>query len=234
VADRHPPQPGRRRRLLLADARVALGEQHDLGWFTSAAEGARNPGNWLASAEELKRASDLLRATWLDELQTTRERFQAFTAGELDRPWEPSVGAPAMTLAAFAIENALKGLMIAARPELVQPDADRPETLFHERVKTHDLVRLATRAEVDLSSEEKKLLERLTEFAKWAGRYRFPVHAADAAPRPGVAGGGSSFRSEWFPTLDALFERLYKELFEAAMRHDREREASASGQDESG
>lgn len=56
------------------------------------AAGARNPHNWLASADELKRASDLLRATWLSELENHRERFAAYMAGELDAPWEPWVG----------------------------------------------------------------------------------------------------------------------------------------------
>jgi hypothetical protein len=58
------------------------------------------------------------------------ERFQAYMAGELDRPWEPWVGAPAMTLAAFGIENLLKGLMIAAEPSLVQPRATKPGDPF--------------------------------------------------------------------------------------------------------
>jgi hypothetical protein len=195
-------------------------------WLESIVAGARNPHNWLGSAEELKRASDLLRETWLDEAKSMQERFQAYMAGELVRPWEPWVGAPAMTLAAFAIENLLKGLMIAAEPSLVQPRAAAPEILFDRRIQTHKLLELATSAKVQLSREETDLLARLSEFASWAGRYRFPVQARAAAPRPGVEGGGSSFTSEWFSTLDGLVDRLHEDLFQAGVRADRDREAA--------
>lgn len=195
-------------------------------WTESVVAGARNPHNWLGAAEELKRASDLLRQTWLDELHGMRERFAAYMAGELDHPWEPWVGAPAMTLAAFAIENLMKGLMIAAEPGLIQPDKERPEVLLHKRLRSHDLVALAQRAGVDLSEDERLLLHRLSEFAQWAGRYRFGRMASHSAPRPGVEGGGSSFSSDWFPTLDTLFQRLHGDLFAAGARIDREREMS--------
>jgi hypothetical protein len=207
-----------------------MSEQQVPSWIVSIVAGARNPHNWLASAEELKRGSDLLRATWMEEAQSMHQRFQAYMAGEFDRPWEPWVGGPAMTLAAFALENALKGLMIAERPELVQPSVEQPEILFDPQVRTHDLVQLATRAGVQLSSEERTLLARLSEFAEWAGRYRFPVRAGDAAPRPGAEAGGSSFTSDWFPTLDELFERLRGDLFAAGSRIDRERGAAAAAQ----
>src|SRR5206468_11565478 len=109
---------------------------------------------WLGVAESLKRASDLLRATWLEELQGMHERFQRYMRGDIATPWEPWVGAPAMTLAAFAIENLLKGLMIAADPGLVQPNAERPEELLDRRLQTHKLTALADRAGIQLSPEE--------------------------------------------------------------------------------
>jgi hypothetical protein len=123
----------------------------------------------------------------------------------------------------------LKGLLIAERPALVQPRADQPEILFDHRIRSHDLVLLAESAGVDLSEDERALLDRLNEYALWAGRYRFPLRADQAAPRPGAEGGGSSFTSDWFPTLDGLFARLHDDLFEAGRRLDREREADAGG-----
>jgi hypothetical protein len=79
---------------------------------------------------------------------------------------------------------------------------------------------------MQLSHDETDLLGRLGEFALWAGRYRFPVRAREAAPRPGAEGGGSSFTSDWFPTLDSLFDRLHEDLFQAGVRADRPREAA--------
>jgi hypothetical protein len=170
----------------------------------------------------------LLRTIWLEELRGMSERFREYMNGTVDSPWEPWVGAPAMTLAAFAIENLLKGLVIAADPTLIQPSEARPEQLLHERLRTHELSRLASHADVALSTGEQALLVRLTEFVRWAGRYPFPVDAMESAPREGAEEGGVTFTSDWFDTLDALFQRLRGELAEAAVRKDRDRTSAAA------
>jgi hypothetical protein len=54
-------------------------------------------------------------------------------------------------------------------------------------------------------------------------RYPFPIDAMESAPREGAESGGSSFTSDWFVTLDALFERLRTDLADAGVRVDRER-----------
>ena len=75
-----------------------------------------------------------------------------------------------MTLAAFALENVLKGLMIAADQSLIQPRASAPEILFDKRVQTHDLLKLADHARVVLSEEERTVLERLRAYPGRSGR----------------------------------------------------------------
>lgn len=133
-----------------------------------------------------------------------------------------------MTLAAFAVENVLKGLMIARNQNLIQPRIDRPEELLDRKLKTHSLADLASFANVEPSADEEALLGRLTEFVLWAGRYPFPLRALETAPRPGAETGGSSFTSDWFPTLDALFSRLRDELFELGRQLDAAREQEAA------
>lgn len=197
-------------------------------WIDSVAAGAANAGNWLATADQLKRGSDLLRTIWLTELRESHSRLHSYMAGEVESLWQPWVGGPAMTLAALALENLLKGLAIAANPGLVRPHESRPEQLFDKRLTTHDLERLTSLAGFAVSTEEQRLLRRLTEFVKWAGRYPFPLNAMDSAPRDGAESGGSSFTSEWFDPLDVLFERLRNALTEAAIRADRARELTVA------
>jgi hypothetical protein len=194
-------------------------------WFDSVAEGAANPTNWLVTAEQLKRGSDLLRDIWLKEARGMSDRFQSYMAGEVASAWEPWVGAPAMTLAAFALENLLKGLAIASDPSLIRNGS--PEQLLARRLQIHDLVRLAALAAVQLSSDEETLLERVTEFGLWAGRYPFPLDPMASAPRPGAEGGGASFASDWFDPLDALFERLRDQLALAAARVGQKKEEAS-------
>lgn len=38
----------------------------------------------------------------------------------------------------------------------------------------HDLVKLCERANIEINDEQKELLDRLTVFSIWAGRYRLP------------------------------------------------------------
>lgn len=156
-----------------------------------------------------------------------RDRFQSSLVGAVDMPWEPWVGAPAMTLAGFALENLLKGLAIAADPGLVQPIATKPNELLDPRIKKHKLVALAGLAGVELSTEEEALLTKLTEFVFWAGRYPTPLDAFDSKPRDGAESGGASFTSDWFDPLDALFDRLRSLLMDAAIRLAREQEVAA-------
>jgi hypothetical protein len=145
-----------------------------------------------------------------------RAGFMAYMAGERDEPWEPWIGAPAMTLAAFAIENLLKGLAITKDPTLVQPTPSDPDELLDQALRTHRLRRLAELARTAVSDAEQELLETLTDFVRWAGRYPFPLRAKDSAPRPGAEGGGTVVSGAWGPAIDALSSRLRTELLEAA------------------
>ena len=99
-------------------------------WIESAAGGARNPGNWMGRAEELKRAFDLLHAKWREEdVAFIRAEFEKVGRGELTGP-SPWLGSVAMLLAGLAIENVLKGILIARDPDLVQPCMKDPDRLI--------------------------------------------------------------------------------------------------------
>jgi hypothetical protein len=93
-----------------------------------------------------------------------------------------SVGPSTMLLAAFAMENLLKGLVVIREPGSVQPRATDPERLLDWEGSGHDLLALARRAGEKLSAEEEDLMRLLTEFVLWAGRYPVSMRAKCSGP----------------------------------------------------
>jgi hypothetical protein len=180
-------------------------------WIESVAAGARNPLNWLASADRLKRASDQLREVWLDDLGDLFSGFEEVVrramAGD-PRPFRESVGPVSMLLAGFALENALKGVLIAREPDrFVQPKARKPDRIVDwGRRRGHDLAWLASEARLSVTEEERRALEKLTVFIDWAGRYPVALWASEMAPSAEGESAGY-FSSEVFPIVDSLFER---------------------------
>lgn len=79
---------------------------------------------------------------------------------------EPSLTATTLMIGGLVVENLLKGL-IARRKGV-------PSTKGLPRFTDHKLVDLAREADVSLSYSEQVLLQRLTEFVLWSGRYPAP------------------------------------------------------------
>jgi hypothetical protein len=137
---------------------------------------------WFRSAERLQSAAEIIIS---DQQEQDGPYFRAVDdagveaaslaqndpegTASVDILCEPPNYLPAQLLYAFAIENALKGLLVARDPELAGAEE------LSKRVKTHDLVTLAGRAEFTLNVQEVPVLEALSHIAKWAGRY--PVAA---------------------------------------------------------
>ena len=110
-----------------------------------------------------------------------------------------------MMLTGFALENAVKALLVKNRPELVK----RGKRLRWPD-DGHNLRSLFDEARVSFSATEGDLLDRLTEFVRWRGRYPSPLGAEDLMPRAAVPGGGTPYL---MPMTDhklavGLFSRL--------------------------
>ncbi len=73
---------------------------------------------------------------------------------------------PAQLLYAYAIENVLKGLIVASRPRLIE------ERELNGELKSHDLLKLADKASFAVHVQEKPVLLALSKLSIWAGRYR--------------------------------------------------------------
>jgi hypothetical protein len=189
-------------------------------WVQSGARTARNLAAWHGSGHRLKRAADLLRAQWKADLL---ELYRLRPGGTFPE----SVGGPMMLLAGFAIENLVKGLLIARDPSVVAGKADSPERLVHGVSARHLSVQLCGSAGVQLSAEEEDAVRRLEIFLLWAGRYPVPRDARRLGERHTTAepqlASAASFSELELDVIDRLFERLAAEL---------EREATQASMDE--
>lgn len=87
----------------------------------------------------------------------------------------------AYMLAGFAIENLLKGQLVARN--------EHRDSNGKFKLVTHDLRQLALDAGYDLNEAENRLLERIQEFTVWTARYPVPLDSGAMRPRPTPKGG---------------------------------------------
>src|SRR5205085_1848679 len=90
----------------------------------------------------------------------------------------------AYMLAGFAVEVLMKARLVH------RGNALDSKGVF--RLRTHDLLQLAADTSFKVSDDEARLLERLTEYAVWAGRYPIPLTSEAMRPRPTPGGGFAS------------------------------------------
>jgi hypothetical protein len=184
-------------------------------WVQSGAKTARNIVAWLASARRLKRAADVLRAQWKTDLL---EFYRHTPSGKFPE----SVGGSMMLLAAFAVENLVKGLLIARDPNAVAALTDNPERLVHGASARHLSVHLCAETGVSLSEQEEDAVRRLEIHLLWAGRYPVPKDARKLGERHRTAEpqleSAASFSEIELDVIDHLFARLAEDLEREAIR----------------
>jgi hypothetical protein len=108
--------------------------------------------SWLEKAKELKRAACLVWQGVQYDFNELRRVASRDYDPDRDNPpqYLPSVMGPFVLLAALAIENLLKGLLVIDHPEYVKHGKLRGEV-----ITSHDLLRLAEEANIDLDEDEK-------------------------------------------------------------------------------
>jgi hypothetical protein len=123
-----------------------------------------SPKAWRNVALELKYAADAVARQWHLDRDGAADRV---TVGAVP---PPMLGQSYMLLAAFAVENLAKALLIQQDAELF-PLTDPEEG----GIKTHRIVQLLEKISGTWTGEERTLARRLTEFAVWGGRYPVPL-----------------------------------------------------------
>jgi hypothetical protein len=147
---------------------------------------AQNPSNWLTSAERLRDAAEIVLS---QEVAKEAPYFRAYDeatqqalaiaymgtndAGHAEIACEPANYPPAQVLYAYAIENVLKGLIVANDGTVVD------ENKISKRLKSHDLIELAGSAGVLVHIEETPVLAALSDLSVWAGRYPVALRKED-------------------------------------------------------
>ena len=87
--------------------------------------------------------------------------------GDAD-PSEPGLFSVALLVYGYAMENALKGLIVQRR---ATPSVRNEKGELDKQIQGHDLEKLAVAAEITFEAEDQDLLRRLKECVLWAGRY---------------------------------------------------------------
>jgi hypothetical protein len=174
----------------------------------------REPATWRSSALELKRAADAVAIQWAQDLDpTTRANPTAVP---------PNLGPPYMLLAAFAVENLAKAILIKRDPNLF------PLTVPSKGgLKTHNLVDLVDRVGGTWTGADLTLVRRLAQFAEWSGRYPTPTAPGELAAWQGhddvvlgpegtseVIEGGTELPGVAYARDPAEVDRLFARLFE--------------------
>lgn len=111
---------------------------------------------------------------------------------------------PAQLLYAYAIENVLKGLMVANEATLID------EQKVKRDLKSHHLMTLAKVAGCAVYAQEEPVLEALSQLSVWAGRYPVALtrdeHVGSRNPDELLDYGATH------PIMRGFFERARKEL----------------------
>ena len=139
---------------------------------------AQSSVSWLISAERLRDAAEVILQ---HEVQFEIPYFRAYdqavqqalsiacTDGNTNGSAEISCVAPnypaAQLLYAYAIENVLKGLIVANQPNLIDG------TRINKSIESHNLLTLASTATFQVHIQEEPVLKALSELSVWAGRY---------------------------------------------------------------
>lgn len=151
-------------------------------------DACRTPVCWLVPACRHKHAADILYqiaheanarelARNMAEMQLPLEsRFvgtRVLEGQELLDSQLMDLWAEYFLLVGYAIECVLKGYLLALMPDLVK-DGKRLDKV----IQTHDLCQLCHDCAIDISSEEKELLELITRYIVW-GKYAAPLRVED-------------------------------------------------------
>jgi hypothetical protein len=127
------------------------------------------PAAWIRHAHRLNRSAEHL---WkpIEHALASQPPFSEEEFARADHMYAFMLVAGASLEAMFKAAAIQATINAAGTLTAIVPDARLAQWL-----KTHDLIKIAKRAEIDLSEEEKVQLERFTRFVIWEGSYPTPI-----------------------------------------------------------
>jgi hypothetical protein len=161
-----------------------------------------SPANWLELGQELRDAAEELSRANSDSL-----RLEANLDGKqhlTDYDIKPGMSRPYLLLAGFAIENVLKGILVAADPSHISTG------LLSNGLKTHNLLALASKIpSLVLSPDEQQFCDVATKAIPYWGRYPTPLRSSDVTPETGIT---KALRAAFLGLFDRLARDLYRKV----------------------
>lgn len=167
------------------------------------------PDAWRDCASELRNSAELL---WKDRSNSLRveavEGWELDENGQLEAKAESkkiySVSRSYFLLAGFALENLLKGYLVAANPSLIT------DGTLSKDIKTHKLSILFKKIEgFDLDSQESEFCSIAEQAIPYWGRYPVPLTFSKVVPEVGLT---DELRQGFLTVYDRLDERLYEKI----------------------
>lgn len=151
------------------------------------------PISWKATADMLKHAADHLYDLYYEASERQKERtISRVKSGKKNQhtkdnekdAWDSSLIRVYFMLVGYAIENLLKAAITIQNPDLVK----KADEFKLDKLKSHDLVRLCNMCDLELTDNETKLLQRLTDYIIWMGKYPVPLKKSGLYPKKDTDG----------------------------------------------
>lgn len=133
-------------------------------WFEAA---AKHPYTWKIQADGLMRSASILLTQAQEDIK------QVWDSADIHA--EPPVLGSYVLLAGLALENLLKGILVMRHQQLDIKD-------FMDEIKGHDLNTLARSVGLHFDHRTSFLLEKITAYIIWAGKYPGPLSVNEFLP----------------------------------------------------
>jgi hypothetical protein len=180
-------------------------------WLQRVRHTAADPSFWLLHAVVLRQAAeDLWNAGNEHDLRPGSELGSTVLVDWRVPDWTPpktggSTRDVCVMLFGFALENLAKGIIVCRDPARVS--SNRLES-WHGN--GHDLARLFQWAKVEITEEERTLLDRTTRVTEWKGRYPVAMNFDKVSfhdPVMGHIGIGESWPEDDYKALSGLYDK---------------------------
>jgi hypothetical protein len=187
--------------------------------------GACWPISWKPQSFTLKHAADRLYELYLDANNRYIERIseeldkngrliegsRTLEGQQLLDHWDQQLISVYFLLMGYAIENLLKAILMVQHPEYFRSDQKMVD------IRSHNLVDLCRRCNLELHQEEENLLNKLTAYVEWRGKYPVPLVSDKMWGEMGPDGNwetrGEAFRGcKQQQEIDRIYIKFLNEL----------------------
>jgi hypothetical protein len=190
-------------------------------WLQRVRQTAADPSFWLLHARVLRQAAEDLWIAGNEHAQRPGSELGSAVLVNWRNPdWTiPETGGSTrdvcVMLFGFALENLAKGIIVCRDPTLVSS-----KRLKSWHGKGHNLADLFQRANIAVTDDERRLLDRTTRVTEWKGRYPVAMSFDEVTfhdPMMGYIAVGESWSADDYRALSDLYDKA-KGLLQQTMQ----------------